>query len=102
VEKTTQGKAKQRKIKGKGEKMKNKKTFNDRNYFITVFIIVIISIIFCFSVYLDISEEKMKQFRQALIEDNKATYLCDKYGVVTFHITDPEMAATREVLKNDD
>ena len=81
--------------------MKGKKKPNNRDCFITMFIIVIISIIFCFSVYLDISEEKMKQFRQALIEDNKATYLCDKYGTVTFHITDTEMAATREILKDD-
>jgi len=81
--------------------MKSKKKLNNINYFIPIFIMVIISIILCFSIYLDTSEEKMKQFRQALIEDNKATYLCDKYGTVTFHITDTEMAATREILKDD-
>jgi len=82
----------------KGEKMKIKKRLNNRDCFISLFIVVTFIVILCFSVYLDTSEEKIKQLRQALIEDNKATYLCDKYGTVTFHITDTEMAATREVL----
>jgi len=66
-----------------------------------MFIIVIISILFCINVYFSTAEKDKTQFRQALIKDNKATYLCDKYGTVTFHITDTEMAATREILKDD-
>jgi len=84
--------------KNKREKDENQEKPNNINYFISICIVVIIGIILCFSVYLDTSKEKKKQFRQALIEDNKATYLCDKYGVVTFHITDTEMTTTREVL----
>ena len=79
--------------------MKNKNIPNNNGLFISLWIIII-GTIFCINIYFA-TTDKSKEFRKALIDDNKATYLCDKYGVVTFHITDPEMAATREILKDD-